>query len=541
MADYSEDLFRYERRTLEKANKVIANDEYKDNILYDKYKSLTRKYKKLLKQSEKILKISDNNQKALRETQNNLANLLNNAGQGFLTFGADLAIDPEYSLECKRIFGHDITGDNPLELIFKNADFELAKQVFRDVFEKDSAKAELYLTLLPEEIRVDGKLLEMKYKYIAQEKVMCIITDITEKRELENKLETERHNLKMAITAIVNQGLFKKYLNDFREYFTYEVYELLGKVKEDNLLEEIYRKVHTFKGVFGQWGMNNTADNLHQLEDEIDEFKEDNKVITKDKLLNFVNGIKARDYLAKDIEIIEEILGADFLKRAETIMVKKKSILKLKDKIKESFSGAERESLLEDIEEIIYQPLQDLIAIYEDYIYELAQRVGKKVNSFIIKGEEVLVDEDIYHDFNKSLIHIFRNIIYHGIESPNQRLMKNKAEGGKITCRVTKKDEQIVIKISDDGQGIDLAKIKQRAVAEGIYTQEEVNSLRRDEASALIFLDNLSTEEKADEVAGRGVGMASVKSEVQNLGGEISVTTEEGVGTEFEIILPALN
>ncbi|MFO7820073.1 MAG: ATP-binding protein [Halanaerobacter sp.] len=541
MADYSEDLFRYERRTLEKANKVIANDEYKDNILYDKYKSLTRKYKKLLKQSEKILKISDNNQKALRETQNNLANLLNNAGQGFLTFGADLSIDPEYSLECKRIFGHDIAGEDPLDLIFKNSELELAKQVFRDVFERDSAKTELYLTLLPQEIRINEKLVQIKYKYIAQEKVMCIITDITEKRELENKLETERHNLKMAITAIVNQGLFKKYLNDFREYFTYQVYELLGKVKEDNLLEEIYRKVHTFKGVFGQWGMNNTANNLHQLENKIDEFKEDNEVITKDKLLDFVNEIKARDYLAEDIEIVEEILGENFLKQAETIMVEKKSILRLKDKIKESFSGAEQKSLLEDIEEIIYQPLQDLIAIYEDYIYELAQRVGKKVNSFIVKGEEVLVDEDIYHDFNKSLIHIFRNMIYHGIESPNQRLINDKAEGGEITCQVTKKDGKIVIKISDDGQGIDLAKIRQRAVAEGIYTQEKVNSLRRDEVSALIFLDDLSTEEKADELAGRGVGMASVKSEVQNLGGEVAVTTEEGVGTEFEIILPDLN
>ncbi|MGM0501759.1 MAG: ATP-binding protein [Bacillota bacterium] len=541
MGDNSKDLFRYERKTLERANKVIANEKYQNKELFKKFKSLTFKYKKLLRQSEKILKISDNNQKVLRRTQNNLSSLLNNAGQGFLTFGEDLLIDPEYSLECKNIFGQEIAEKSCLDVIFKNSDLELVKQVFNNVFQEDHSKVELYLTLLPEELKVNNKLLEIKYKFIAEEeKVMCIITDITEKRELENKLEKERHNLKMAITTIVNQGLVKKYINDFKEYFTYEIYDLIGKIKNCNLLDEMYRKVHTFKGVFGQWGMNNTAESLHQLEDQIVDFKKSRDSISKDDLIKFITKINVNNFLEEDINIIKEILGRNFLKQEDTIMVNKETILKLEEKVKKYFPDREKKAVLEQLKRIIYKPMQELIGIYEDYIYELAQRVGKKVDDFIIEGEEVLVDEDIYHDFNKSLIHIFRNIIHHGIEDPNQRLINNKPEGGKIRCQVKEKNNNIIIIISDDGQGIDLEKIKNQAVQKGLYTKEELDALPQDKVVNLIFADNLSTKKEVCQIAGRGIGMASVKSEVSKLGGQISVTTEAGAGTEFKIVLPHL-
>ncbi|MGM0370008.1 MAG: ATP-binding protein [Bacillota bacterium] len=541
MEDNSKDLFRYERRILKRANKVIDNEEYQDNKLFKKFKSLAFKYKKLLRQSEKILKISDNNQRALRKTQNNLSSLLNNAGQGFLTFGEDLLIAPEYSLECKKIFGQDIAEKNCLDVIFKNSDLEIVEEVFRKVFAEDSSKVELYLSLLPEEMKVNNKLLEIKYKFITEEeKIMCIITDITEKRELENKLETERHNLKMAVTAIVNQGLVKKYINDFREYFTYEVYELLGELKTCNLLDEMYRKVHTFKGVFAQWGMNNTAKSLHQLEDEIVDFRKNNTRITKDDLLKFIIKIKSDSFLEDDISIIKEILGENFLNQDDTIMVSKDNILQLEEKVKRYFPNSEKEAVLNRIKRIIYKPMQELIGIYEDYIYELAEREGKKIESLSITGEEVLVDEEIYHDFNKSLIHIFRNIIYHGIEEPNQRLINDKSKGGTIACQISEKNNNIVIKISDDGQGIDLEKIKKKAVDDGLYTTEEVQSLSTQQVVNLIFVDSLSTKEEAGDIAGRGIGMASVKSEVSKLGGHISVRTEQGKGTEFEIVLPNL-
>jgi len=539
MSDSSGELFRFEEKVLEKAQKIVENEKYQGNPLYKKYKSLMRMYKKLLFQSQKILKISDNNQEKLRKTQQNLALLLNNVKQGFLTFGEDFKISPEYSQECKNIFGQDIAGRDIYELLFKKSDSDAEKDILNSIFQDDQSRIKLYLPLLPQEIELNQKLLKIKYKYIEQEhKIMCIITDITEKRELENELEKERKNLKMTVTVISNQGIVKKYVNDYRHFFNHIIYEWFKEYGNQTILENLYRKIHTYKGVFSQWGMRNSSESLHKAEDKINDFQEENPSPETREIKKFISTIDFNGFIDQDIEIIEQILGENFLDREKSVSVKKDDIVELKERIKDYFPEGEREQMVTKIDKLIKKSLRDLIDIYEEYTFELAERVGKKLEQFKIESDGVLVDENKFHDLNKSLIHIFRNSIYHGIEKPEGRLKKGKPEGGSVKCKIGEEKGNIYITIRDDGQGINVDKIKKLAIDKNIYSENEIEDLSRNEILRLIFFDQFSTEEEVNQTAGRGVGLASVKREVEKLGGNISVETKLDQGTEITIIIP---
>ena len=538
----SQNLYKYERKILKRAQKNIAKDRYEDNPLLKKYKSLTRKYKKLLLQSEKILRISDNNQEKLRITQQNLELLLNNVKQGFLTFGKDFKINPGYSAECENIFGQEIAGKNINQILFQYSNSDAEVDILKSIFEDEASRTSLYIPLLVKELKLKDKLLNINYKFLAEEKkMMCIITDITEKRELENKLERERKNLKMAVTAITNKNLVKKYIYDYKYFFKQEIYDYLDNFESSEILERLYRKVHTYKGVFSQWGMEISADSLHDIEDKISNYKNTNSQPSPNSLTHFITNIDFTSFLQKDIAIMAEILGENFLEKDTTINVSKEEILKLKDKVEEYFPSGEKEIMLKKIDRIIKISIKDLIGIHEEYTLQLAQRVGKKLANFEIQSEEILVNEDKYHEFNKSLIHIFRNCIYHGIEAPDERVLKGKNKGGIIECCITRDQENIYIDIKDDGRGIDLDKIKRQAIEKTIYNEEELDSISKRDLLDLIFRDDFSTHYGANQIAGRGVGLAAVKNEVKKLGGTISVTTIKDKGTEFNILLPQKN
>jgi two-component system chemotaxis sensor kinase CheA len=538
----SENLYKYERKILAKAKKNIKKDTYQDNPLLKKYKSLTHKYKKLLLQSEKILRISDNNQEKLRTTQQNLALLLDNVKQGFLTFGKDFKINPGYSAECRNIFNQEITGKNISTLLFQNIDAGVEKEILKSIFQDNNSRAALYIPLLAKEIRLNGKLLKIKYKYIENEnKIMCIITDITEKRALENKLERERKNLKMAITAITNRGLVKKYINDYKSFFKQEIHVSLDKFENSVLLDELYRKIHTYKGVFSQWGMENSADSLHRIEKKISDFKNNQTKQEKPNLSKFIADIDFMSFLEKDINTMKKILGDNFLEKDTTVSVNRKHILNLKAKIEKYFPAGERGKYLNRMNQLIKRSIKELIGIHREYIFDLAERIGKNLDHFEIKGEELLVNEDDYHEFNKSLIHIFRNCVYHGIEKPEDRILKGKPESGSINCNIKHDKDNIYIDIKDDGRGIDLAKLKQQAVQKKIYNINKIKSIPKNKVLDLIFLDEFSTKNSSDKNAGRGIGMASIKNEVKKLGGNISVDTTKDKGTTFKITLPKKN
>lgn len=196
------------------------------------------------------------------------------------------------------------------------------------------------------------------------------------------------------------------------------------------------------------------------------------------------------------------------------------------------------EELLDDVKEIIMVPFSNAAASFPRMVREISRTQGKQVE-FTVSGEDVELDKRILDKIVSPLTHLLRNAIDHGIELPQERVASGKDAAALVAIALGRtKGGQIEIRISDDGGGIDVQRLRDKAVAQGLMTQEAAELLRHDEAIDLIFNSGLSTSAILTEISGRGLGMAIVKDEVEQLGGHVHVETILGKGSCFKLHLP---
>jgi two-component system, chemotaxis family, sensor kinase CheA len=165
-------------------------------------------------------------------------------------------------------------------------------------------------------------------------------------------------------------------------------------------------------------------------------------------------------------------------------------------------------------------------------------RDAKKQIEIVIKGEETELDKTLIEEINDPLVHLVRNSVDHGIESPETRIANGKNPTGTLTLSAEHEGNNIIITIEDDGKGIDPEVIKNKVVQKGIITAERAKELTRQEILNLIFLPGFSTAEVVTNISGRGVGMDVVKTNVTKLRGIINIESNVGVGTKIIIKLP---
>lgn len=174
---------------------------------------------------------------------------------------------------------------------------------------------------------------------------------------------------------------------------------------------------------------------------------------------------------------------------------------------------------------------------FQRAVREMAKLTGKQV-SLVTSGEHTEVDTNVVERLVDPLIHLVRNAVYHGIESADVRLSQGKPAAGTVYITASHRGSAVVIEVEDDGAGINIAKIKAKAVALGLIRPESVSSVSDAEAIKMIFLPGFSTADVVGDVAGRGVGMDVVKDTLESINGQIEVETELGVGTKFTLRLP---
>ncbi|RMH54131.1 MAG: hybrid sensor histidine kinase/response regulator, partial [Deinococcus-Thermus bacterium] len=175
---------------------------------------------------------------------------------------------------------------------------------------------------------------------------------------------------------------------------------------------------------------------------------------------------------------------------------------------------------------------------YQRLARQVQQIAGPKQVEVRFQGEAVEVDSVVLDGLSEAFIHLVNNALMHGIESPEERLARGKGPKGLLTLRAYAQRNTLVVEVSDDGRGINLEALKQKAVEKGLRTRAEVEALGPEEALELMFIPGLSTAESPSDVAGRGVGMDVVASTVRRLRGELSVETREGLGTTFRLRIP---
>jgi two-component system chemotaxis sensor kinase CheA len=170
-------------------------------------------------------------------------------------------------------------------------------------------------------------------------------------------------------------------------------------------------------------------------------------------------------------------------------------------------------------------------------VREVSARLGKEVDQRIT-GEDMGMDKSILLQISDPLIHMLRNALDHGIETSEERQRKGKQPRGLIEVRVERAKNRVEVTVADDGQGIDVEAVRRKAVAQGIFGEEESRHLSSREVLSCLFRPGFSTREAVSDLSGRGVGLDVVKTKADALGGTIEVISTPGAGTEVRLSLP---
>jgi two-component system chemotaxis sensor kinase CheA len=183
------------------------------------------------------------------------------------------------------------------------------------------------------------------------------------------------------------------------------------------------------------------------------------------------------------------------------------------------------------------QPVGRLFTNLPRLMRELSSDLKKKIN-LVTEGADTELDRQLIEVLRDPLTHIIRNCADHGIETPEERLAAGKPETGEVIVAASHEAGQITIDIADDGRGLDLERIKEKVVAKGVVTLEQLETLSTEEIYRFIFAPGVSTASKVTSVSGRGVGMDVVRSNIESIGGSVSLSTVPGKGSRFSLRIP---
>lgn len=183
------------------------------------------------------------------------------------------------------------------------------------------------------------------------------------------------------------------------------------------------------------------------------------------------------------------------------------------------------------------QPMGNILSKLPRIVRDLSQKLNKKIEISLI-GEDVELDKTLLESLSDPLVHIIRNSCDHGIETPELREKNKKKATGIITVKAFHDEGQISIQIKDDGQGLNLERIKEKALKNGLKNKDELAQMTEKDIMMLITLPGFSTAEKVSDISGRGVGMDVVKTAIEKLGGTLEIASKPGTGTTITLKMP---
>lgn len=182
-------------------------------------------------------------------------------------------------------------------------------------------------------------------------------------------------------------------------------------------------------------------------------------------------------------------------------------------------------------------PIENVVSRFPRMIRDISKKLDKKMELYM-SGEETELDRTVIDEIGDPLMHMLRNAADHGLESNEERIKAGKPEVGSIFLNAYQDGNNVVIEVRDDGKGVDVEKIKKKAVEKGTITSEQAASMTDKEAIDLLFRPSFSTAEQISDLSGRGVGLDVVKSKIEALGGDVEAKTVLGEGTTFIVRLP---
>ena len=465
---------------------------------------------------------------ALEVAKKETDNILENVKEGFFLLDEEYKISSQYSSALESIFcSKKLANLNLIDFFSdKIPDSEIENsKIYFELLLKDTIDEHLIQDLNPLvdiEFTFDTKgskitkYLNFNFKRIKSKKdkkseLIVTVRDVTKQVLLSIQLKNEearREKLLQLMLSILD--VEPKMLNDFSESTNREL-EFVDRIMNHSeindykdMLVKVHRAIHLVKGNAKLLNIEYFAEQTHRFEDMISEIQNRPQISNRD-----INPLR---------EKLEEIQTG--MEEMEKIIEKMGQVLSHKDGKKKSDAR------------LLLQSLENLISSF-------SSDLGKKIK-FNYKNFRSNIIPERYHLLVKEvLIQLIRNSISHGIERPEDRKRLKKPRYGNIEISTFKRNGTIGFRLRDDGRGLQIEELKQRAIRSGKWKVEEIDKWNEQQIADLIFTSGITTSDKVDMVAGRGVGMDSVKHRLKEHNGEIRVRFDRDKYCEFEVFLPS--
>lgn len=441
--------------------------------------------------------------------------ILDNVTFGFLVVNRDLVVQPETTRSCVTLFDEAAIEGRALGELLKlgpHAAEHLAlsaDQVFEDLLPEEVSVAQM-----PQKFSLpDGRILRVEGSVIrgndgAVHAMLFTISDITALEEA-----TRESNNNRTLVGILRQ---KESFQSFLVETQLHLRAARAAIGDQPLARRV---VHTVKGNGASYGLVELVELIHAIEE-----KPAIEAVDLDAITDALRLFLARNRGVLEIDY-DKVGDQGFQVSADQMSQFRGIVARM---------GGGTPELRHWTARVLAKPAAHLLGPIEDFTSRLAERLGKRVD-FAIEGGDTIVDVDTMRPVLMSLSHLIRNAVDHGVEVPFARAPK--AEAGRVRLRVRDDARSYHVEVEDDGAGIDLARVAQRAIERGFATRDVIDKMP-DRGLSLIFVDGLSTAETTTNISGRGIGMSAVKSAVDGALGKMEIRTQPGKGTTFLLSVP---
>ncbi len=442
---------------------------------------LSMRFSKAFKTVEEL---SANLEEQVKERTSAIKDLLDNTGQGFFSFTGNYTVQPYTSRAVREFFGKPIENEDAMLLMFPG-DVETRQETLDLVF-NGVGDLDLVRELLPSELEKEGNIYQVDYHWIPAQggqagRIMIVLTDITAQRNHEQQLQEDEERNRMIVKIAADRHGFLGFLKAINQCME-DVNQMLCRKAEEIEPDVLFRHYHTIKGGLASYLFKAGAEKAHHIESRLEPVRSGQESISNEMVAVMKQETEElNEILEQTLKNLEHVLPKELLSAGNQnyFRIPETKIQALEIALSASPSVApEIETAVQQLRK---QPARNVLKKYADDARELGDNLNKPLN-VRLEGEDTEIIHDPFKPLFASLIHMIRNAADHGLEPPNVRVTLDKPEEGEIFIKTGIESENFVIRIADDGGGIDQRAVKSKAVEKGIITKEQSEAMSEAEA-----------------------------------------------------------
>ncbi len=491
-------------------------DQMTDNV--------ERLNKEIAHKNADLQDVNQNLEQIVAERTVTINTILDNVKFGFLLIGRDLLLREGFSKSCHDLLEpqNKLRQGMAFREVFQlqgHRSIPLYESFLEQAFE-DFLPEEMTLQQLPKRLKIGARILSIQVTSVKHAgQITNLLFTITDATNLE-KAERENTKHKVLVRLLREIEAFRNYLEETKTRLT-----LARQLIRTGDQLKVRAELHTIKGNTAAFDLMDIAALVHNIEDLPDIEVDSIDMIQKEFEL----------FLEENFEILQISFQGE---GQDTLTIEQKHLDDIVVRIRGTKSNDELVSTVDNwVADMRYKQARVLIGALPEYGERLAQRFEKSVDIKLV-GADTRMDPEVMRPIMHSLIHLVRNSIDHGMESSDERLDCQKSAKGTILIHCEALNDAWQVTFADDGRGINVTKVIQKALKSGHLSEESLTTMSYDQKLSLIFLSGMSTSENITDISGRGVGMSAVHHAVEEASGTLTVSSKEGQGTTIQIRIP---